>query len=285
MIVTQGKPSPAGDANVVLDLLDIGLNGSRAVDGNATVAKGAMRRYQRISGSGDTANGSVDRSFFNFPGDNFRNGYPLADQITAGNTQRRTVLKSYARCYHWGWTAGFVPSQYPGLTAALPFFTRGTFETTLRKLGTGAADQTCFGWQAEGNSGPWNLNGGFRNAPMVTLYSSENQGNWDSVAIRTQMSSGANPIVFLPLLRTFSATVFRRLKTVVTLGPAFSVEFFIDGILVRTVVASDLSWTSLEATNQGFNELYPTLNPTRDATANNGVEGPYGSRLRVELVS
>lgn len=284
MIVTNGKGALSGDASIILDMFDIGPNGSRVIGGNATIARGNHARYQRLGLSGDPENASGNRTMFNFVGDLLTNGYPRADQIVFTN-ERITVLKGYARCYAAGWTAGFVPSKRTGLVEKVPFWPQITFETTLKKLGTGVNDQTCFGWQAEGNNGPWNTAGGFRNAPMVTLYSPESQGNWTAVVARCEMFNGGAPFVTLPLATPIDATVFRRLKTRITFGPVYSIEFFIDDTLVKSVSAADLPWNNLEVTNQEMNELYPTINPTKDTAANNGVEGPYMSRLTVRMVS
>lgn len=283
MIVTNAKGTPNDDASIILDLFDIGPNGSRVIGGNATIARGNHARYFRYGLSGDPENGSGNRTMFNFIGDLFTNAYPRADQIISTDT-RLTVLMGYARCYAAGWTAAFVPSLRGNLVQHVPYWPQITFETTLKKLGTGANDQTCFGWQGEGNNGPWNTSGAFRNAPMVTLYSPENQGDWTHVALRLNMFNGSTPIVLTPLDRTFSATEFRRLRTRITFGPVYAVEFFIDDTLVKSLSATDLSFGSLETTNQEMNELYPTINPTRDTAVNSGVEGPYMSRLTVRLV-
>ena len=287
-VVQMGKPGSASAGLPILELWDIAANGSFRPGAAYSPDSGAGRKHFTNGSNGHSDNGSVERTFYWIsPSDQWDRGYPIADQM-AGASKTITKLRTYAWCPVYGWSAGFTPElDDPELVGSTPNWTRITYEATLKKLGTGALDQTCFGWQGRGNSGPWNTNGGFRCAPMVTLYSPENQGDWTEVICRLNLGFGNPPFTTFPLAVPVDATVFHRLKTVVTLGPVFSVEFYIDGVLVISLGSGDLPWADLELGNIDINALYPTLNPSQDGGffgSGDGMEGPYMSHLLVEVV-
>ncbi len=287
MQVTQSKATPAGAGLPILELWDIAANGSFRPGAAYSPQSGAGRKHYTAGNNGSADNGSTERTFYWLStSDAYTNGYPVADQM-AGAAKSITKLRTYAWCPVYGWTAGFVPQLDAGLVSCTPNWTRITFEATLKKLAVGASDQTCFGWQGRGNNGPWNLLGGFRNAPMVTLYSPGGQGNWTQVICRLDLVNGGAAFPTFNLATPVDALVFHRLKSVVTLGPVFSVEFYIDDVLVKALSASDLAFTNLELGNLDINTLYPTLNPSQDGGffgAGAGMEGPYMSHLLVEVV-
>lgn len=268
----------ASQSIVLLDAFDIHPMAGMAHSGSNDANAGAFRRFYAAGNSGNTVSG-VERTLFNFPGGAIANAFDPNQQRFGPNNLQRALLQNFASIPALQVPAGFDPSTISGL-GGTPGWWKYTLAMTIKKAAAGPNDDTLFGLSAEGGLGPW-ATGANTSVPMVMLHSPANTTEWTQVALRTNTNFFTGP-TFSPIAPV-DAMQFRRVRMEVTSGPVFGVKFFIDDVMVSDLKGPDFAW-SMATQQRGELTMLGYIRPAKDQVTNSGIEGPYNTRLTIEVI-